>query len=84
MKFMSACVTLILLYSCSADHYETRARIIERRLLPDSQLLIKYSFVAGTQVVTDSVRTRNRIIPHDSILVRYSPDNPKKNTLRFQ
>jgi hypothetical protein len=70
--------------ACSTDHYETKAKIIERKMLQDNELMIRYSFKAGNQVIIDSVRTKNKVIPHDSLRVIYSPSDPGKNTLKFE
>lgn len=75
---------LLVFFGCTADHYETKAKIVERKMLPDSQLLIRYSFRAGDRTFTDSVRTRNKVIPHDSLRVIYSASDPGKNTLKFE
>jgi hypothetical protein len=75
---------LITFVACSADHYETKAKILERKMLQDDQLLILYSFKAGDRTIVDSVRTENKVIPHDSLRVIYSASDPEKNTLKFE
>jgi hypothetical protein len=69
------------LLSCNAKH-ETTATVIERRILPDSQLMIRYSFIVENKTIIDSVRTENRIIS-DSLKVIYSASDPSNNTLKF-
>ena len=83
MKFYISVLALLLLASCAADHYETKARIIERRVIDKNNIMVKYSFLAGDKTIIDSVRTRNKVIPHDSLRVIYSPSDPAKNTLKF-
>lgn len=72
-----------MIAGCSAGHYEAKAKIIERRALDKNNILIKYSFQAGNETIVDSVRTRNKVIAHDSLPVRYSSSDPRKNTLKF-
>ena len=83
MKVFISVIALIFLAACSADHYEARASIIERRVIDENNILIKYSFQAGNATIIDSVRTRNKAIPHDSLKVEYSVSDPAKNTLKF-
>jgi hypothetical protein len=84
MKTFLLIFSAVLIISCSADHYEAKAKIIERRVLEDNSLLIKYTFKAGDKIITDSVQTKNRVIPHDSIKVSYSASDPGNNTLVFK
>jgi hypothetical protein len=83
MKFL-VLLGLITLAGCTADHYETKAKIVERKMLQDGRLMIRYSFAAGKQTILDSVRTSNKVIPHDSLRVVYSSSDPRKNTLKFE
>jgi hypothetical protein len=83
MRFF--CILLLAgLAACSADHYEAKAKILERKMLPGDELLIRYSFQAGDRTILDSVRTKNKVIPHDSLRVVYSASDPGKNTLKFE
>lgn len=83
MKRVYSILVLLALAACNAGMRETNAGIIERRVIAGEGLLIKYSFRAGDETITDSVRTKNKVIPHDSIRVKYSPSDPRKNTLDF-
>jgi hypothetical protein len=84
MKLYISFFVLILIVSCSAEHYETKAKIIERRVIDKNNILIKYTFKAGDTMIIDSIRTKNKVIPHDSLRVVYSPSDPGKNTLKFE
>ncbi len=84
MKTFLLIFSVIAIISCSADHYEAKAKIIERRVLDDNSLLIKYSFLAGDKLIIDSVKTKNRVIPHDSLDVSYAVSDPANNTLKFK
>jgi len=84
MKIHLTILLFLFIASCSPEHYETKATIIERRILEDSSLLIKYSFLAGNKTITDSVVTKNKVIPHDSLTVRYEASEPGNNTLKFE
>jgi hypothetical protein len=73
---------IVAAFGCNADSYEAKAKIIERKVLADSQLLIRYSFLAAGKTITDSVQMQNKIIP-DTLTVVYSSSHPEKNTLKF-
>lgn len=83
MKFLLFMVVAVFV-GCSSDHYETKAVIEERKMLPDGQLMIRYFFKVGNEIIHDSVRTKNKVIAHDSLKVVYSLSDPGKNTLRFE
>ena len=83
MKVSISVFVALLFAACSAEHYEAKAKIIERRVVDNDNILIKYSFQAGDATIIDSVRTKNKVIPHDSLRVIYSPSDPGKNTLKF-
>jgi hypothetical protein len=72
------------LICCTPGQHEAKAHILERRVLPGNQLMIRYSFSVGTETVIDSVRTGNKVIPHDSVTVIYSASDPRKNSLKLQ
>jgi hypothetical protein len=83
VKLYISIFALILFASCNSGNYEARATIIERRAIDENSILIKYSFRAGNEIIIDSVRTKNKVIPHDSLRVVYSAADPGKNTLKF-
>jgi NDP-sugar pyrophosphorylase family protein len=83
MKTYISIFVLILFASCNNKYDETKAKIIERKVIDENNILIKYAFIAGNKTIVDSVRTKNKVIPHDSLTVTYSASDPTKNTLKF-
>lgn len=80
---ISLIIILLFFAACSPDHYETKAKIIERKMLPDSQLMLHYTYQVGAKSITDSAIINNRVIPHDSVTVIYSSSGGKKSELKF-
>lgn len=72
-----------LLAACSSREREARAHITQRRTVTAGRLMISYEFRVGGQSFSDSMETANRVVPHDSVPVFYSPGNPRKNHLRL-
>jgi hypothetical protein len=73
---------IIIFTACSSKKQETLAHIVERRMGAGDKLIISYQFLAGTQLVSDSMEVpKNRIIPHDSVKLVFSPGNPAKSHL---
>lgn len=80
----TACIILLFFAACSPDHYETKAKIIERRMLPDSQLMLHYTYKVGDKMIIDSAVTSNKVIPHDSVTVIYSSPGGGGSELKFK
>lgn len=76
-------IILLFFVACTANRNETKAKIIERKMLPDSQLMLHYTYTIGDKIITDSAITNNRVIPHDSVTVIYSSSGGKKSELKF-
>ncbi|MBI2282859.1 MAG: hypothetical protein HYU71_04050 [Bacteroidetes bacterium] len=72
-----------LLAACSSREGETRAHITQRRTVAAGRLLINYEFRVGGQLFLDSMETANRVVPHDSVPVVYSPRNPRESHLQL-
>jgi len=77
-------IALLALASCTQARKETPAVIIERKMLPDSQLMLLYTYTVNNTQYTDSAVVKNRVIPHDSVVVEYAVDTPGKNLLKFE
>jgi hypothetical protein len=62
---------------------QTKAHILERKVLTNGRLLVNYVFKARPGlVVKDSMEVDSKkIIPHDSVLLIFSEKDPHKNQL---
>jgi hypothetical protein len=76
-------IALILVTGCSSGQRETMAHITQRRQQENGKLVISYRFYSGSKWIHDSMEVANTVIPHDSVTVLFSPENPEKNRLRI-
>lgn len=62
-----------------------KAHIIERKALGNGKLRVNYVFTAGErQLVKDSADVDSeRVVPHDSVSVRFSPGDPHQNHIQL-
>lgn len=75
-------ITLVLfLAACGAREEQTVAHILQRRLDENGKLMISYRFSAGGKWVYDSMELHNQVIPHDSLQVVFSSQNPDSSRL---
>ena len=81
MKNTFLILAILFIAGCSAKQRETFAHITERRLDPTGKLVISYQFSNGVQLYYDSVEMINRIVPHDSLKVVFSPKHPEDSRL---
>ena len=72
---------LLFLAACSSKQRETIAHITERRVDAQGKLIISYRFNTGEKWISDSAKVVNRIIPHDSVKVLFSPEHPYQSRL---
>ena len=77
-------VPLVFFAACSGTPtQQTRAYIIERKMMNDGKLMISYVFHAEDKPFSDSEEVANSIIPQDSVTVVYREGNPQKNQLKY-
>jgi hypothetical protein len=76
-------ITFSVLSSCSTKTKQCKAKIIERKTINDSMIMINYSFEMDGKYYLDSVITGNKQIEPDSILVEFSANNPENNNVIF-
>ena len=77
-------ISFIALLSCHQNRQKQAiARITERRRDANGQLVIKYRFYTGERWIDDSATVSNRVIPSDSLQLRFSPENPRENCLEL-
>ena len=69
--------SVIILAACSTKQRESLAHITQRRINASGKVMISYQFHNGTNLVLDSMEVkRTTIVPHDSVKVVFSPENP--------
>ena len=74
-------LSILFFTSCSEKEQETFAHITQRRLDADGRLVISYQFNAGEKMVYDSIEVLNKVVPHDSVKVVFSPKHPEQSRL---
>lgn len=79
MKIYFSLCLLLLTVACGNNWQHTRAAIIERKRVGGDALQITYRFQAGGQQITDSFTTRNRVIAHDSLTIKYRESDPAEH-----
>lgn len=82
-----AALLLVVATACnSRGVMETKAHILERKMLSNGKLLVNYVFRSEKgEVITDSVAVdEQRVIPHDSVPVIFSPKDPRENELKVE
>lgn len=76
-KILAFCsFIIILLIACNSNKQQCKAKIIERKQTTDSMLLISYQFLINDQYILDSVKTNNKLIQADSIIVEFNTNSP--------
>ncbi|MBI2273151.1 MAG: hypothetical protein EPO58_17505 [Chitinophagaceae bacterium] len=81
MKKILSFFLFLLLLACSAEQAQTRAHITQRSTGKAGRLMISYEFRVGDSLFSDSMELANRVVPHDSVTVLFSPANPRKSHL---
>lgn len=82
-----AVLLLVVATACNSRVVvETKAHILERKMLSNGKLLVNYVFRSEQgEVITDSVAVdEERVIPHDSVPVIFSPKDPRENELKVE
>ena len=74
--------SIILLAACATKQRETLAHITQRRIDANGKVMISYQFLNGTSLVSDSMEfAQTSIVPHDSVKVVFSAENPSESHL---
>lgn len=81
MKINYPIFCLLLLGACHEQRHETVAHITQRRIKTNGMLEISYQYHNGQRLVLDSMELVNRIVPHDSLPVVFSPGTPSQSHL---
>jgi len=83
IKLSLLIVVFFSLAACNKTKEKCTAKIIERKLLNDSMLQIRYIYKVADNVFEDSIKTINKNIPSDTIYILYTIQNPKEHTANF-
>ena len=81
---MKKCILLypiLFLLACSTSERQTFAHITQRRIKTGGQLVISYQFSDGKKIFSDSAEVVNRVVPHDSVKVAFSLQDPGSSRL---
>jgi hypothetical protein len=74
-----------LVWGCGRANTATaRAHILERKAVKNGKLLVHYVFAAGERLVADSLELgAETIVPHDSVPVEFSQNDPRQHQLKL-
>ena len=81
MKNTFLIFVILFFAACSTKQREAYAHITQRRLDTEGKLVISYQFNTGEKLYYDSVEVINKIVPHDSLKVVFSPGHPEDSRL---
>lgn len=84
-KLLAVSVVAVLVTACGQRNnmLTARAHILERKITDDGKLMINYTFTTGQKAINDSLQVdTQKIIPHDSLTVLFSPKNPSDHHLQ--
>jgi hypothetical protein len=74
MAFFLMLSTILL--SCGNKEGKAYARIIERKHVDSGKLQISYSFTNEGKLYNGNATINNMVLPNDSVLVMFPPENP--------
>lgn len=74
---------LLLVGGCTNKKGETFAQITERKHLEGGKLKISYSFTNAGKLYNGDTTISNTVVPNDSLLVRFSSENPADSKLQI-
>lgn len=85
-KLLTILGVAVLMAACGEGGHNmltARAHILERKLTAEGKLMINYTFTTGQKAISDSIQVdTQKIIPHDSLTVLFSPKNPSDHRLQ--
>ena len=76
---LAALLSITLVVSCN-NREKVKAKIFERKHLPQNKLQIKYQYTAEGKQYDDSVTIENKVLDSDTITVSISTKEPSENT----
>ena len=84
MKFITLALAglyfIVLLTSCG-EGKKTKAKIFERKHLPENKLQIKYQYMSGGIAYADSMIIENKVLMNDSVTISIDPKDPSKSVV---
>jgi len=82
MKKKFVLIFIITAAACNANNsIQTKAYIFERKILSNGKLMVHYVFNAGKVLRRDSAIVENKVLPPDSIIVKFKKENPTESSL---
>ncbi|GGH58283.1 hypothetical protein HNQ91_000392 [Filimonas zeae] len=85
-RWIGGAAIVLALAGCQGTSTEiAKAHIIERKALANGKVRVNYVFTAGEQKqVKDSADVDGRkVVPHDSVSVRFSANDPLENQIQL-
>lgn len=85
-RWIGGAAMVLVLAGCQGKNTEiAKAHIIERKALANGKIRVNYVFEAGArQLVNDSADIDGRkVVPHDSVSVRFSANDPLQNQIQL-
>jgi hypothetical protein len=82
MKKIFVLVLLVTAAACNTNNsIQTKAYIFERKMLSNGKLMVHYVFNAGKALLQDSSIVENKVLPPDSVIVKFKKENPTESSL---
>ncbi|HEY6978330.1 MAG TPA: hypothetical protein VH396_18660 [Chitinophagaceae bacterium] len=82
MKKILILTFFITAAGCNTNNsIQTKAYIIERKMLNNGKLMVHYIFKAGRDLFLDSSVVENKVLPQDSVIVKFKRENPTESSL---
>ena len=82
MKKFFILTFLVIAAGCNTNNsIQTKAYIIERKMLNNAKLMVHYIFNAGRVLLQDSSIVENKVLPQDSVIVEFKTENPTESSL---
>lgn len=85
-RWIEGAAIMVAIAGCQGKSTEiAKAHIIERKALANGKVRVNYVFEAGAQqLVKDSADIDGRkVVPHDSVSVRFSANDPLQNQIQL-
>jgi hypothetical protein len=82
MKKNFVLALLITATACNTNNsIQTKAYIFERKMLNNGKLMVHYIFNTGRALMQDSSIVENKVLPQDSVIVKFKKENPTESSL---
>jgi hypothetical protein len=82
MKKIFVLALVITATACNTNNsIQTKAYIFERKMLNNGKLMVRYIFNTGRALLQDSSIVENKVLPQDSVIVKFKKENPTESSL---